>query len=104
MVTTHGLSHLALAVRDPERSLAFYAAVFGVTEYYRDADTIQVQGPGRHDVLAFERRPESAGAPGGILHFGFRLTRPEAIEAAVAAVLEAGGPRRSRGGVGPAPP
>ena len=45
MIRTHGFTHVALAVRDPERSMEFYRAAFGVTEYYRDADTIQAQGP-----------------------------------------------------------
>jgi catechol 2,3-dioxygenase-like lactoylglutathione lyase family enzyme len=34
MIKTHGLSHIALAVADPERSLQFYRSVFGVREYY----------------------------------------------------------------------
>ncbi len=34
---TFGLTHLALAVRDPERSLAFYRDAFGVREYFRSA-------------------------------------------------------------------
>jgi catechol 2,3-dioxygenase-like lactoylglutathione lyase family enzyme len=104
MVRTHGLTHVALAVRDPDRSLAFYRAVFGVKEYFRDTDTIQVQGPGPHDVLAFERRPDVAGAVGGIIHFGFRLTRPEDIQAAVAAVEGAGGIVTSRGEFAPGLP
>jgi catechol 2,3-dioxygenase-like lactoylglutathione lyase family enzyme len=57
MVKTHGLSHVALSVLDPDRSLAFYSSVFGVREYFRDESTIQVLGPGQYDVLAFERRP-----------------------------------------------
>ena len=61
-VRTHGLTHISLAVRDPDRSLRFYASVFGVKEYYRDDDSIQVQGPGAHDVLAFERMPKLADA------------------------------------------
>jgi catechol 2,3-dioxygenase-like lactoylglutathione lyase family enzyme len=104
MIATHGLTHLALSVRDPDRTLRFYTSVFGVKEYFRNADTIQVLGPGPHDVIAFERRPKEAGAPGGIIHFGFRLTRPEDIDAAVAAVEKAGGTISSRGEFGPGLP
>lgn len=91
MVDTHGLSHISLAVRDPQKSLEFYAQVFGVREYYRDEGQIQVQGPGPFDVLAFERAPASAGTVGGIQHFGFRLKKPEDIALAVAEVQRAGG-------------
>lgn len=101
MVHTHGLSHIALAVRDPDRSLASHSAAFWVNEYYRDADTIQVQGPGPIDVIAFERRPDISRTAGGIIHFGFRLTRPEDIDAAVAEVEKAGGTITSRGEFAP---
>ena len=104
MIRTHGLTHIALAVADLERSLRFYRSVFGVREYFRDATTVQVQGPGPHDVIAFEERPAGAGRPGGIIHFGFRLTRPEDIEAAVAAITEAGGTITSRGEFAPGLP
>jgi len=104
MIATHGLTHLALSVQDPDRSLRFYAAVFGVREYVRDADTIQVLGPGPHDVIAFERRPEAAGVRGGVIHFGFRLTRPQDIDAAITAVEAAGGTVRSTGEFGPGLP
>ena len=104
MIKTHGLSHIALAVADPDRSLAFYRSVFCVREYFRDDSTIQVLGPGRYDVIAFERRPVSSGTPGGVIHFGFRLTRPEDIDAAVAAVAAAGGTVTSRGEFGPGLP
>jgi catechol 2,3-dioxygenase-like lactoylglutathione lyase family enzyme len=104
MVATHGLTHLALAVRDPERSLAFYRDVFGVREYFRDAGTIQVRGPGPHDVLAFERNPDAAGIAGGIIHFGFRLTRAEDIQLAIDAAERAGGKVTSRGEFAPGVP
>jgi catechol 2,3-dioxygenase-like lactoylglutathione lyase family enzyme len=90
MFKTHGLTHISLSVHDPERSLRFYRDVFGVREYYRDDDQIQVKGPDKWDVLVFERR-KGAGKRGGIDHFGFRLTRPEDIDSAVAAVRKAGG-------------
>jgi catechol 2,3-dioxygenase-like lactoylglutathione lyase family enzyme len=100
-VRTHGLTHINLAVRDPDRSLAFYRAVFGVREYYRDEDSIQVLGPGPHDVIAFERDAAAAGTTGGLSHFGFRLVRPEDIDAAVRAVQKAGGKLLRRGEFSP---
>ena len=104
MIKTHGLSHVALSVIDPDRSLAFYKSVFGVREYFRSESTIQVLGPGPFDVLAFEKRPVDAGKPGGIIHFGFRLTCPEDIDAAVTAVEGAGGSVTSRGEFAPGLP
>jgi catechol 2,3-dioxygenase-like lactoylglutathione lyase family enzyme len=104
MIKTHGLSHVALAVADPERSLRFYRDVFGVREYFRDDLTIQVLGPGRHDIIAFERRSNGVGAAGGIIHFGFRLVSPEDIDKAVSAVLAAGGTLTSRGEFAPGLP
>lgn len=104
MIETHGLSHISLAVRDPQKSLEFYSRVFGVREYYRDEGQIQVQGPGPFDVLAFEREPSSAGNVGGIQHFGFRLKRPEDISSAVAEVLQAGGKVLRRGEFSPGYP
>src|SRR4029453_6102038 len=91
MVDTHGLTHISLAVRDPQRSLQFYAQLLGVREYFRDENQIQVQGPGPFDVLAFERNPGAAGSVGGILHFGFRLKRPEDVGLTMAEAERAGG-------------
>lgn len=101
MIATHGLTHVSLAVHDPERSLAFYASVFGVEEYYRDESTIQAKGPGINDVMAFERDPKHAGRTGGIQHFGFRLVTPDDIDDAVEAVIAAGGTLLRRGEFGP---
>ena len=104
MIETHGLTHINLAVRDPQRSLEFYRAVFGVKEYFRVAGSIQVQGPGPHDVIAFEQDAGTAGRAGGLSHFGFRLKRPEDIDQAVAEVLAAGGTLDRRGEFSPSSP
>ncbi len=101
MVPTYGLAHIELAVADPERSLQFYMSAFGVREYFRDEDQIQVQGPGPHDVIAFVRAPERAGQVAGIGHFGFRLLSPGDIELAVQSVLAAGGRIVRRGEFAP---
>ena len=100
MIRTHGLSHLALAVADPDRTGRFYEQAFGCRVYWRDSDSVQVLGPGRYDVLAFDRDPAQAGKAAGILHFGFRLARPEDIDAVVEQALAAGGTLLRRGDFG----
>ena len=104
MIRTHGLTHISLAVRDPERSLAFYEAVFGVEEYYRDDTNIQAKGHGTHDIFAFELDPENAGRDGGVRHFGFRLVDAADIDDAIETVLAAGGTVRERGEFAPGYP
>jgi catechol 2,3-dioxygenase-like lactoylglutathione lyase family enzyme len=90
-VRTHGLTHVALAVRDPQLSLRFYQQVLGVVPVYQDEHFVQAQTPGSRDVLVFERQPRHAGQAGGIVHFGFRLMRAADIEHARAAIRAAGG-------------
>jgi catechol 2,3-dioxygenase-like lactoylglutathione lyase family enzyme len=104
MLKTHGLTHIALAVRDPKRSFEFYNNVFGMIAVYEADDFIQAQTPGTRDVIVFERRPNAAGPGGGIVHFGFRLQNPADIEAAIAAVRAAGGEVMSQGDFCPGEP
>jgi catechol 2,3-dioxygenase-like lactoylglutathione lyase family enzyme len=103
-VDTYGLTHVALAVRDPQRSLQFYRAVLGVIPVYEQGDFVQAQTPGSRDVLVFERKPRQAGKIGGLAHFGFRLRRPEDIDRAKAAVLGAVGAIRESGEFVPGEP
>jgi catechol 2,3-dioxygenase-like lactoylglutathione lyase family enzyme len=91
MVKTRGLSHLNLAVKDLDRSLRFYRRLFGVREYYRDDASLQVLGPGRYDVIAFEKNAASAGKTKGISHFGFRLKDPKDVGIAIREAKAAGG-------------
>jgi catechol 2,3-dioxygenase-like lactoylglutathione lyase family enzyme len=103
-VKTRGLTHVALAVRDPQRSLQFYRGVLGVVPVYEQDDFVQAQTPGSWDVLVFERKPDAAGKVGGIAHFGFRLQRAADIERAKAAVIAAGGTIRDSGSFVPGEP
>jgi catechol 2,3-dioxygenase-like lactoylglutathione lyase family enzyme len=104
MVKTHGLTHIALAVKDAERSLRFYRSVFGVKLVYRLEGFIQAQTPGSRDVLVFDEKAPRTGKRGGIAHFGFRLTDPRDIEAAAKAVRRAGGKIVSKGDFCPGEP
>jgi len=90
-VRTHGLTHIALTVRDAKRSLEFYQSVFGVVPVYQKEGFVQAQTPGSRDVLVFEEQPERAGQSGGVVHFGFRLREAADIAVALEAVKAAGG-------------
>lgn len=91
MVKTYGLTHVAVAVRDLDRTEAFYAAILGAQVVYRDAGFLQMQTPGTRDVLVFEKNAAMAGKAGGVLHFGFRLQKAADIDVARDVVTEAGG-------------
>jgi catechol 2,3-dioxygenase-like lactoylglutathione lyase family enzyme len=101
---TWGLTHVALAVRDLDRSFQFYRSVFGMVETHRGENFLQAQTPGTHDVLVLETDSARAGSRGGVLHFGFRLRRPADIGAAARRVRLAGGTIRERGEFVPGEP
>jgi len=104
MPATFGISHVAMKVSDLDRAVQFYERAFGVRPYVREATTAQVLGPGPADVIAFELAPEGVAAEGGLIHFGFRLTGPEQLEAVLDDVLAAGGTVIERGDFGDSQP
>jgi catechol 2,3-dioxygenase-like lactoylglutathione lyase family enzyme len=104
MVRTYGLTHIALAVRDLERSVRFYAGVFGARVVYRGAGFVQLQTPGCRDVLVLERSRSRAGKAGGVQHFGYRLRSAGGIAGAADAVVAAGGSVESEGEFVPGEP
>ena len=104
MIKTYGLTHVALAVKDVERSSKFYRDVFGAVEVYRHDNFAQLQTPGSRDVLVLEKKPKAAGKAGGIAHFGYRLQNPKDITAAVRAVKKAGGKVKEHGEFVPGEP
>ena len=103
-VRTYGLTHVAVAVADLDRSATFYARVLGAKVVYRDAGFLQMQTPGSRDVLVFERNAKAAGKAGGVQHFGFRLRSPKQIDAAARAVAAAGGSITDKGEFVPGEP
>lgn len=80
--------------------MAFYEAAFGAKLYFRNETTAQVLRPGPTDVMAFELMPDDAGRPGGVIHFGIRLTAPDRLDGVVDRILAAGGTLIQRGDFG----
>lgn len=99
MIETEGLTHVQLAVRDVHRALAFYEQAFGMeVQYWDGEDMVFVRTPGRRDTITLNgRNPARAGSPGGIDHIGFRLVDKATLDAAIEAVIAAGGQLLERG-------
>ena len=99
MPRTYGLTHVAIAVADPERSFRFYERLLGARVLVpRDAadlsgrDVIEFGTPGCHDVVTLRRSEDGAtGDTGNLAHFGFRLVVAEDPDAVAAEVERAGG-------------
>jgi len=104
MIKTYGLTHIALAVRDAERSSRFYQEVFGAVETHRGAGWAQIETPGNHDVIVLQEGGDEVGTIGGVRHFGFRLIDPADIDEAAQAVERAGGTIREKGEFVPGEP
>lgn len=82
MIETQGLTHLHLFVADLDRSLRFYREVFGLEEMFRDGPRmVFLRPPNSSDTITLNEVPDKAGAPGGIDHFGFRLTDKTSLDA-----------------------
>ena len=89
---TYGLTHIAVAVKDIERTLRFYRLVFDMQVMYHEASFLQLTTPGCKDILVFEEKKGiETGNSGAIAHFGFRLKDPKDIEELRGKVLQAGG-------------
>jgi catechol 2,3-dioxygenase-like lactoylglutathione lyase family enzyme len=102
---TYGLTHLAIAVRDLNRTLNFYKHVFDMKVMYHEEDFLQLTTPGAHDVLVFlEKKGNNIGKTGGIAHFGFRLRDPKDIKEITKKVIAAGGTITDQGEFAPGMP
>jgi catechol 2,3-dioxygenase-like lactoylglutathione lyase family enzyme len=104
MIKTHGLTHIALGVKNARQSFEFYRKIFGMIKIYDQNGWIQAQTPGTRDVIVFDESAPWTGKRGGIAHFGFRLVNPKEIDAAAEAVQEAGGKILDKGEFCPGEP
>ncbi len=88
---TYGLTHIALAVKDAERSADFYHKALGMEKAFQGKGVIQLNTPGCQDAIVLDERLEKKGEPGGINHFGFRLENAKDIQAAIESIQQSGG-------------
>jgi catechol 2,3-dioxygenase-like lactoylglutathione lyase family enzyme len=82
MIRTHGLNHLALPVRDPQRSARFYADLFDMEITYSDSDVAFLKTVGSRDMIALSRSDGEVGSSRETMHFGFWVD-PEQFDEAV---------------------
>lgn len=102
---THGLTHLAVAVKDLQRTAMFYKNVFDMKVMYYEDDFLQLTTPGTHDILVFEKsRGRSVGKTGGIAHFGFRMRKSGDINQVEKKIRKAGAKIKERGEFVPGSP
>jgi catechol 2,3-dioxygenase-like lactoylglutathione lyase family enzyme len=88
---TYGLTHVEIAVRDPEAACAFYATVFDMEIWKRKDDgNIILRTPGSRDLIQFTRDTGRA-ATGGLIHLGFAMRRAKDVDEIVERTKAAGG-------------
>jgi len=101
---TYGLTHIAMAVKDLDQTLAFYQKVFEVEVMYYKDDFLQVRTPGANDIIVFEKKKADYGQTGGIAHFGFRLRSAKDIHEMANRIKAAGGTITDQGEFVPGEP
>jgi catechol 2,3-dioxygenase-like lactoylglutathione lyase family enzyme len=108
LIETFGLAHVALKVKDVDRSFRFYQRLLGARllgnlegrddENLSDLDVLEFGTPGSRDVIVVMRSGEPvSGDTGQLEHIGFRLVSPEDPATVAAAFEEAGGTVASQG-------
>ena len=76
-----GLRHVALNVRDVQKSVAFYCTVLGMrVEWQPDPDNVYLTSGG--DNLAIHKLPEGSESSHfqNLNHLGFLVARPEDVD------------------------
>ena len=87
MIATNGLNHLALPVRDPERSAQFYADLFNMEILSSSPDGAFLATAGSKDLIALGRSEVEIVSSRDTMHFGF-VVDPEQFDAAVRTIEE----------------
>ncbi len=87
MITTNGLNHLALPVKDPERSAQFYADLFNMEITSSSPEIAFLKTVGSTDMIALNRSKVEVVSGRESMHFGF-MVDPEQFDAALRTIEE----------------
>lgn len=104
MLQTYGLTHIALKVKDLDKSRLFYQQMFGCKVMYETDKFVQIQTPGANDIIVLEKAGEVSQNDNRIIHFGFRLKNPQAVDFLIEHVKKAGGQIKEAGEFVPGEP
>lgn len=81
MITTNGLNHLALPVRDPERSAQFYADLFNMEITSSSPEVAFLKTVGCTDMIALSRSKVEIVSGKESMHFGFMVDSEQFVAA-----------------------
>ena len=87
MITTNGLIHLALPVKDPELSAQFYAELFNMEITSSAPDIAFLKTIGSTDMIALNRSDVEIVSDRNKMHFGF-IVDPAQFDAALLTIEE----------------
>jgi catechol 2,3-dioxygenase-like lactoylglutathione lyase family enzyme len=91
MIKTNGLNHIALQVKDPERTAQFYTDLFNMEITRSTPDMIFLKTVGSTDMMTLNRSEADVTAEQGMVHFGF-IVEPIQFDAALDTIQAKGTP------------
>lgn len=82
MIQTNGLNHIALKVKDPERTAQFYMDLFNMEITRRTPEMTFLKTIGSTDMITLNRSEADITPEQGMVHFGF-IVEPAQFDAAL---------------------
>jgi len=87
MISTNGLNHIALPVKDPEQSAQFYVDLFNMEITSSSPEIVFLKTVGSTDMIALSRSKVEIVSGRESIHFGFIVT-PNQFDTALRMVDE----------------
>ena len=91
MIKTSGLNHIALKVKDPERTARFFTDLFNMEITRSTPERFFLKTIGSTDMMTLNRSAAEVTAEQGMVHFGF-IVEPAQFDAALDTIEAKGTP------------